>query len=72
MNKHEDAVKTYFPVVYFTSFADFSINFVLHFMVKSVYSRALMQNEVLKNIYKKFSEEKIEIPFPQRVITINK
>jgi small-conductance mechanosensitive channel len=31
-----------------------------------------MQNEVLKNIYKKFSEEKIEIPFPQRVIAINK
>lgn len=72
INKYEDTVKAYSPVIYFTGFANSSINFILHFRVKSVYSRALIQSEVLKNIYKKFNEEKIEIPFPQRVITINK
>jgi small-conductance mechanosensitive channel len=37
-----------------------------------VYSKVSLQSEVVKNIYKKFNEENIEIPFPQRVVTINK
>ncbi|GHT65701.1 mechanosensitive ion channel protein [Endomicrobiia bacterium] len=72
INKYEDSVKTYMPVMFFTNFGDSSINFILFFRVKSVYARAFIQSEVLKNLYKRFNEEKIEIPFPQRVVTINK
>ncbi|MDR3071067.1 MAG: mechanosensitive ion channel family protein [Endomicrobium sp.] len=72
IDKYEDSVKTYTPLVRFVNFADSSINFVLLFRVKNVYVKAFMQSEVLKNLYKKLHEEKIEIPFPQRVVTINK
>jgi small-conductance mechanosensitive channel len=70
--KFEDAVKTYTPVVYFIGFEASSINFTLIFRVKNVYARSFIQSEVFKNLYKKLNEEKIEIPFPQRVVTLNK
>jgi small-conductance mechanosensitive channel len=72
INKYDDAVKDYPPRVRFTNFAESSIEFGLFFRVKDVYSLMLIKSEVLKNLYKKFNEEKIQIPFPQRVVTINK
>ncbi|MDR1926815.1 MAG: mechanosensitive ion channel [Endomicrobium sp.] len=72
IDKCGDSVKTYVPVVLFKDFADSSINFTLFFRVKNIYAKAFMQSEVLKNLYKKLDEEKIEIPLPQRVVTINK
>ncbi len=70
--KCRDSVKTYTPIVYFIGFEDSSIDFTLIFRVKNVYARSFIQSEVFKNLYKKLNEEKIEIPFPQRVITLNK
>jgi small-conductance mechanosensitive channel len=72
IDEHENSIKTYTPIVYFTGFGDSSINFNLVFRVKDIYARAFMQSQVLKNLYKKFNEAKIEIPFPQRVVTMNK
>jgi small-conductance mechanosensitive channel len=72
IDKSSETVKAYEPTVYFTRFSDYSIDFILYFRVKNIYSKKLIQSEVLKNIYKKFNEEKIEIPFPQRIVTINK
>jgi len=72
IDKYDSASKDYQPIVQFTDFGDFSINFILYFRVKTVYARAFIKSEVLKNLYKRFGEAKIEIPFPQRVITINK
>jgi small-conductance mechanosensitive channel len=72
MNKYDSASKTYEPIIQFTDFGDSSINFILYFRVKTVYAKAFIKSEVLKNLYKRFSEAKIEIPFPQRVVTINK
>ncbi|MDR1418711.1 MAG: mechanosensitive ion channel family protein [Endomicrobium sp.] len=72
INKSQNAVKPYLPSVFFTSFGDSAINFSVYFRVKDVYSRSSLQSGVLKAIYKRFNEEKIEIPFPQRVVTINK
>jgi small-conductance mechanosensitive channel len=69
--KCEDSVKTYTPIVYFIGFEDSSINFTLIFRVKNIYTKSFVQSEVLKNLYKKLNEEKIEIPFPQRVVTLN-
>jgi small-conductance mechanosensitive channel len=70
--KCEDSVKTYTPIVYFIGFEDSSINFTLIFRVKNVYARSFIQSEVFKNLYKKLKEEKIEIPFPQRIVSLNK
>ena len=70
--KNEDSVKTYTPIVQFIGFADSAINFTLIFRVKNVYAKGFIQSEVFKNLYKKLNEEKIEIPFPQRVVTLNK
>jgi small-conductance mechanosensitive channel len=72
IDKYEHSIKTYAPLVHFTSFGDSSINFTLFFRVDNIYARAFMQSQVLKNLYKKFNEAKIEIPFPQRVVTVNK
>jgi small-conductance mechanosensitive channel len=72
MNKYDSASKIYEPVVQFTDFAESSINFILYFRVKTVYAKAFIKSEVLKNLYRKFNDEGIEIPFPQRVVTINK
>ncbi|MDR1942533.1 MAG: mechanosensitive ion channel family protein [Endomicrobium sp.] len=72
IDKYRDSVKTYVPVVLFKNFADSSINFTLFFRVKNIYAKAFMQSEVLKNLYKKLGEAKIEIPLPQRVVIINK
>ncbi len=70
--KCEDSVKTYTPIVHFIGFEDSSINFILIFRVKNIYARSFIQSEVFKNLYKKLNEEKIEIPFPQRVVKLNK
>ncbi|MDR0398425.1 MAG: mechanosensitive ion channel family protein [Endomicrobium sp.] len=72
IDKYDSASKDYQPIVQFTDFGDSSINFILYFRVKTVYARAFIKSEVLKNLYKRFGEAKIEIPFPQRVVTINK
>jgi small-conductance mechanosensitive channel len=73
IDSHKDSsVKTSVPTVYFTGFSDSSINFTLFFRVKNIYVRAFIQSAVLKNLYKNFNEEKIEILFSQRVVTINK
>jgi small-conductance mechanosensitive channel len=71
VDKYDTAIKSYAPRVRFTDFGDSSIKFSLFFRVKDVYSVLLIKSEVIKNIYKKFREEKIQIPFPQRVVTIN-
>ncbi|MDR0800900.1 MAG: mechanosensitive ion channel family protein [Endomicrobium sp.] len=70
--KNEDSIKTYTPIVQFIGFADSTINFTLIFRVKNIYAKGFIQSEVFKNLYKKLNEERIEIPFPQRVVTLNK
>jgi small-conductance mechanosensitive channel len=72
IEKYDCTSKTYQPVVRFTDFGDSSINFILYFRVKTIYDRAFIKSEILKNVYKKLDEARIDIPFPQRVITINK
>ncbi|MDR0956394.1 MAG: mechanosensitive ion channel family protein [Endomicrobium sp.] len=71
INNHDNTIKTYKPVIYFTNFIDSSITFILFFRVKDVYSKAFIQSEILKNIHKKFNAAKIKIPFPKRVFTVD-
>jgi len=71
VDKYDESVKTFVPRVYFTEFGDFTINFNVIFKVKSMYKKCFLQSEAFKNLYKKFGEEGIEIPYPQSVVTFN-
>jgi small-conductance mechanosensitive channel len=66
INGSEDTIKTYTPIVRFIGFSDYSIIFSLFFRVKSVYSKAFVQSEILKKIYKNFNAEKIKVSSVQK------
>jgi len=71
-DKSEGAVKAFKPIVRFGEFADSSINFSVIFKVRDVYAQGAIVHEVIKNINKRFDEAGIIMPFPQRVVTLNK
>lgn len=61
------------PVVRFIpGFGDSSLDFTLIVHVKEYADQFLVQSELRKRIFKRFKEEGIEIPFPQRVVHIAK
>jgi small-conductance mechanosensitive channel len=52
-------------------FADFSVNFKLHFFVEDVTEgRIETQSDVMFAIWDKFKAHNIEIPYPQRDVHI--
>ncbi|MEE3165209.1 MAG: mechanosensitive ion channel domain-containing protein [Pseudomonadota bacterium] len=59
-------------VCFLREFADSSVNFILHFWIADVIEegRFKTQSEVMYNIWNKFKEQEIEIPFPQRDINL--
>ena len=59
------------PKCFLRNFGDSSVDFVLHFWVKDVtQGRWEPHSEVLFEIWRKFKENNIEIPFPQRDLHI--
>lgn len=55
------------PICYLRGFGDSSVNFILHLWVDDVVlGRWLPQSEIMFAIWRKFAENDIEIPFPQR------
>jgi len=54
--------------VRFTQFGDSSLNFELVVWIDDVENRFDVTTEIHKEIDRKFKEEKVEIPFPQRVV----
>ena len=59
------------PVCYLREFGDNSVNFILFFWVADVTEgRFEPQSDVMRSIWKKFHENDIEIPFPQRDVHI--
>lgn len=70
--KYDGGVTTFKPLVRFSGFGEQTINFSLIFRVKDIYSRGLIVHEVIKALKKRFEEEKIEIPLPQRVVYLKK
>ncbi|MDR0915415.1 MAG: mechanosensitive ion channel [Endomicrobium sp.] len=63
INRYTETVKTYTPIILFTHFGEYAIHFNLFFRIKNMYSKAFIQSEMLKNIYKRFHEAKIVIPY---------
>lgn len=60
------------PYVYFLDFGDSSLDFQLYIFVENIERRMRISSELRKCIMMKFREAGIEIPFPQRVVTLNK
>jgi small-conductance mechanosensitive channel len=58
--------KTHEPQVLFTGFGDSSLDFVLRAWVYDIDYRLIASSELRQEIERRFREEKIVIPFPQR------
>jgi MscS family membrane protein len=60
------------PSVYFAEFGDSSLNLKISFDVGSYVNRMEVLDEINMAINKRFEAEKIDIPFPQRVVHLRK
>ena len=64
----EGAISDHEPLIRYNSFADSSINFNVILRSKTLVDGFLLQHEFIKRLHKRYDEEGIEIPFPQRVL----
>ena len=65
-------LKTPEPLVLFTEFANSSLNFKLVFTINDSFMAAVPKSEIRFEIDRLFRENNINIPFPQREVTILK
>lgn len=70
-SSHPNLIQTPPPIVMFKNFGDSSLDFDLIFTYNNGFRINLVESDIRFLIYKKFKENKIEIPFPQRVVHIN-
>lgn len=69
-NAHPEVLDTPAPLVSFDLFGDSSLNFTLRAFLPTMDDRLRVTTELHSEIYKRFSQAGIEIPFPQRDIHI--
>jgi small-conductance mechanosensitive channel len=69
-NENELVVKQPAPRARMRAFADSSVNFELLAWIRLPEQRGLVQHQILMEIERRFAEEGIHIPFPQRDIHI--
>ncbi|WP_088323254.1 mechanosensitive ion channel family protein [Polaribacter tangerinus] len=65
-NEHDAILSEPAPNVLFTEFADSSLNFSLVFSLNNSFEARFVQSDLRFEIDKKFRENKVQIPFPQR------
>jgi small-conductance mechanosensitive channel len=65
-------VPSYSPLVRFREFGDSSINAIVYLRAKSYYDRYLVRHHYVMALHERFRKEGIEIPFPQRVVHMQK
>lgn len=70
--KQPGILKSPEPFVRFTDFADSSLNFSVFFWSEEVFRVENMKSEIRVRIFEMFAKSKIRIPFPQRVLHIEK
>lgn len=58
--------------VRFTDFGNSSLDFALLFFSEELFSIEKVKSDIRKNIYKKFSENNVSIPFPQMDVHLKK
>ncbi|MFQ5607445.1 MAG: mechanosensitive ion channel family protein, partial [Candidatus Zixiibacteriota bacterium] len=68
VSQHTKALSDPAPDVYFTELADSSLNFAVVCRVSSVSEQWMTSVQIREQIYKRFADEGVEIPFPQRVV----
>ena len=56
------------PLVRFWEFGESSLNFILIIWLDDLAERFAVRNDINFEIDKMFKQEKVEIPFPQRVV----
>lgn len=64
----EGAARDHEPILRFLGFGDSSINFMVVLRAASFPDRLTVTHEFVKRIKARFERERIEIPFPQRVV----
>ncbi|AXT56167.1 mechanosensitive ion channel [Aquimarina sp. MMG015] len=69
-NDNDKILKTPEPLVLFTNFGDSSLNFKLIFTMNDSFQASIPKSEIRFEIDRLFRENKINIPFPQREVTI--
>ncbi|WP_299437857.1 mechanosensitive ion channel domain-containing protein [uncultured Aquimarina sp.] len=67
---NDKILKTPEPLVLFTNFGDSSLNFKLVFTMNDSFQASIPKSEIRFEIDRLFRENNINIPFPQREITI--
>ncbi|WP_298780396.1 mechanosensitive ion channel domain-containing protein [uncultured Polaribacter sp.] len=70
--EHSKILKTKEPKVLFTDFAESSLNFKLLFVISNSYEHLTIKSDLRFEIDKKFRENNITIPFPQRDVHLIK
>lgn len=56
------------PFIRYQSFEDFSIHLIVYLRVNEFFDQRLVRHEFIKQLHKRYQEEKIEIPFPTRTV----
>ncbi|GIV27810.1 MAG: mechanosensitive ion channel protein [Bacteroidia bacterium] len=72
LQENEGGIKDFEPVVRFYSFGDSAILFRLILACESYEYQFALIHKTIKLIHKTFNEKGIEIPFPQRVVHLQK
>ncbi len=67
---HKNVLKDPAPAVVFSEFGDSSLNFELRCWVSDINNHWSTQDDLMYEVDKKFKENNIEIPFPQRDLYI--
>ncbi len=64
----QGGVAAFEPFIRYHTFGDSSINFSVILRVQQFTDRYLVSHEFVKRLHRRYAEEGIEIPFPQRVL----
>lgn len=66
-----EGVPEFNPTVRYTGFGESSVNFFVVLQTKAYPDRWAVTSEFVKRLHKRYGEEGIELPFPQRVVHLH-
>jgi small-conductance mechanosensitive channel len=69
-NQHSSILKDPAPKVIFSNFGDSALVFQLYFALSSSFVSNIVKSDLRYEIIEKFNDQNIEIPFPQRSLTL--
>lgn len=71
LNNNPDVLKEPAPKLLFMSFGDSALNLEIFFWIEDTFMRFKVTDAINREIYKKFNEKGIKIPFPQREVYVH-